>query len=75
MIKRQASSTNNSLIGLSIAAICTVACGWGVDLVHSFFADPYVDQLPPSAKNIQKESFDLFPDWEYYLKADIDEKD
>lgn len=39
------------------------------------YPNPYVSQLPDSACNIQEESIDLFPDWAYYLKAEIEADD
>ncbi|MEA3396034.1 MAG: hypothetical protein U9R05_01050 [Chloroflexota bacterium] len=30
--------------------------------------------LPPDARNVQDGSIDLFPDWEYYLKAEISQE-
>jgi hypothetical protein len=39
------------------------------------YPDPYISELPDSARNIQEESVDLFPDWAYYLKAEIEADD
>ena len=53
---------------------CVLVCViLGVALVWRTLVseNTYRAALPASAQNVQDTSVDLFPDWEYYLKADI----
>lgn len=36
---------------------------------------PFGGDLPPSASDIHEENVDMFPDWEYYLRATMPRKD